>query len=266
MVRRGEATYVTLLRQHSSAESSHSSAMSSASSGGISNLHNSGTIEEKFLNDETVITTPLNLRGSLPQASDTSKTTAPGRGHRTQIPTSKLRGYITNIVITEQTDPSTSSSAPPNRVTQESTSFKEVVQHPRWRKATQEEIDALERSGNRQVEDVDYNETFAPVAKIGTVHMFLVVTVPHWEATIRVLRYLKGAPGLGVLLRPMSDMSLTTFYYSDWTTCPLTRRSLTGYLIFLGRSPVSWKTKKQPIVSRSSAEAEYRTFYGRSHL
>lgn len=82
--------------------------------------------------------------------------------------------------------------------------------------------------------------------------------VQHWDAAIRVLRYIKGSPGQGILLRPMKDLCLTAFCDSDWATCPLTRRSLSGYMVFLGRSPVSWKTKKQPTVSRSSAEAEYR--------
>lgn len=81
--------------------------------------------------------------------------------------------------------------------------------------------------------------------------------IAHWDAAIRVLRYIKGQPGQGILLRP-SDMQLNAFCDSDWAACPLTRRSLSGYFVLLGRTPVSWKTKKQPTVSRSSAEAEYR--------
>ena len=44
---------------------------------------------------------------------------------------------------------------------------------------------------------------------------------------------------------------------ADWAACPLTRRSLTVYAAMIGGSPVSWKTKKQKVVSHSSAEAEY---------
>lgn len=59
------------------------------------------------------------------------------------------------------------------------------------------------------------------------------------------------------MLSSKCDLQLHGWCDADWACCLLTRRSLTGWLVFLGTSPVSWKTKKQHIVSRSSAEAEY---------
>ncbi|CAH9119730.1 unnamed protein product, partial [Cuscuta europaea] len=81
----------------------------------------------------------------------------------------------------------------------------------------------------------------------------------HWDAVIRVLRYLKGHPGQGILLGRHSPLSLVGYCDSDWASCPNTRRSVTGYFVTLGGSPISWRTKKQATVSRSSAEAEYRS-------
>ncbi|WVY98728.1 hypothetical protein V8G54_030879 [Vigna mungo] len=81
----------------------------------------------------------------------------------------------------------------------------------------------------------------------------------HWHAALCVVRYLKGNPGQGIMLRSDSDLNLYEWCDSDWVGCPLTRKSVTGWFISLGRSPISWKTKKQHTVSRSFAEAEYRS-------
>lgn len=81
----------------------------------------------------------------------------------------------------------------------------------------------------------------------------------HWEAALRVVRFFKRKPGQGILLRSACDLKLHGWCDSDWAGFPLTWRSLTGWFIFLGNSPISWKTKKQQIVSRSSAKAEYRS-------
>ncbi|CAA7032085.1 unnamed protein product [Microthlaspi erraticum] len=80
----------------------------------------------------------------------------------------------------------------------------------------------------------------------------------HWQAALRVVRYLKGSPGQGILLSSDNDFQINGWCDSDYATCPLTRRSVTGYFVQIGLSPVSWQTKKQDIVSKSSAEAEYR--------
>ncbi|CAN4095616.1 unnamed protein product [Withania somnifera] len=82
---------------------------------------------------------------------------------------------------------------------------------------------------------------------------------PHLQATFHLLRYLMKDPTLGVFLSSNSDCTVKAFCDSDWASCPDSRRSVSGYLVLLGDSPISWKSKKQETISLSSAEPEYRS-------
>ncbi|KAL2243673.1 UNVERIFIED_CONTAM: Retrovirus-related Pol polyprotein from transposon RE2 [Sesamum indicum] len=81
----------------------------------------------------------------------------------------------------------------------------------------------------------------------------------HWNTALHVVRYLKGCPSLGFLLPVVNYLDLQGYCDVDWASCSDSRRSLTGFCIFLGGALISWKTKKQSTVSRSSEEAEYRS-------
>ncbi|XP_019262451.1 PREDICTED: uncharacterized protein LOC109240276 [Nicotiana attenuata] len=81
----------------------------------------------------------------------------------------------------------------------------------------------------------------------------------HMKATLRVVSYIKGAPGLGLFMEAGAIDHLSAYCDSDWASCLNTRRSVIGYVVKLGNSLISWKSKKQPTMSRSSAEAEYRS-------
>jgi hypothetical protein len=74
----------------------------------------------------------------------------------------------------------------------------------------------------------------------------------------RILRYLRGTPDFGLLLRHSSSSDLVAYTDADWDGCPETRRSTSGYAVFLRDNLVSWSATRQTIVSHSSAEAEYR--------
>jgi len=83
-------------------------------------------------------------------------------------------------------------------------------------------------------------------------------TKQHHQAAQGILRYIKSSPAQGIFDPKDTDIQIKAFSDSDWASCILTRRSITGFCIFLGESLISWKTKKQNTVSRSSFEAEYR--------
>ena len=81
----------------------------------------------------------------------------------------------------------------------------------------------------------------------------------HLPVLKRLLRYVRATVDLGLVLHRSSSTELVVYTDADWAGCPDTRRSTSGYAVFLGGNLVSWSSKRQPVVSRSSAEAEYRT-------
>lgn len=81
---------------------------------------------------------------------------------------------------------------------------------------------------------------------------------PHFHLLKRILRYLQGTRDQGLFIRPSRSVKLTAYSDADWGGCPDSRRSTSGYCVFLGENLVSWSSKRQPTISRSSAEAEYR--------
>ena len=82
--------------------------------------------------------------------------------------------------------------------------------------------------------------------------------VEHMLALKRIIRYLQGTQSFGVHLYPSSLDKLISYTDADWGGCPDTRRSTSSYCVFLGDNLISWSSKRQPTLSRSNAEAEYR--------
>lgn len=80
----------------------------------------------------------------------------------------------------------------------------------------------------------------------------------HMKVVTRVLRYLKSSPGKGILFKKGENLKIEGYTDADWAGSIEDRRSTSGYFTFMGGNLVTWRSKKQEVVARSSAEAEYR--------
>jgi hypothetical protein len=82
-------------------------------------------------------------------------------------------------------------------------------------------------------------------------------TTVHLAAAKRILRYLQGTLNHGIAFTP-GPLHLSAYTDADWAADPDDRRSTSGCLVYIGSNPITWLAKKQPTISRSSTESEYR--------
>nr|GEV74015.1 hypothetical protein [Tanacetum cinerariifolium] len=127
----------------------------------------------------------------------------------------------------------------------------------------------LVAQGHIQEERIDYDEVFAPVARIEAIRLFLAYasfmgfTVYQMDVKSaflyvkRIFRNLKGHPKLGLWYPKESPFDLVAYSDSDYGGATQDRKSTTGGCQFLGRRLISWQCKKQTFVATSTTEVEY---------
>nr|GEV85725.1 hypothetical protein [Tanacetum cinerariifolium] len=111
--------------------------------------------------------------------------------------------------------------------------------------------------GHTQEEGIDYDEVFAPVARIKEIRYQVNPKVSHLHAVKRIFRYLKGQPKLGLWYLKESPFDLMAYTDSDYVGASFDRKSTTGGCQFLRCRLISWQCKKQTVVVNSITEADY---------
>jgi len=74
----------------------------------------------------------------------------------------------------------------------------------------------------------------------------------HLQAVDRIIQYLKASPGKGLLLKKGENLSMKVYTDANYARSIVDRKSITGYCTFLGGNLVTWRSKKQNVVARSS--------------
>ncbi|GKG14190.1 uncharacterized mitochondrial protein-like protein [Tanacetum coccineum] len=116
------------------------------------------------------------------------------------------------------------------------------------------------------VEDIpiDAKEKYTPIDgdplpdPIHIVSQFISApTTVHWAVVLHILMFLRGSQFKTLLFPSMSSLDSRAYCDFDWAGDVVSCKSTTGFCIFLGDSLISWKSKKQDVLSKSSTKAEY---------
>ncbi|KAL0336490.1 UNVERIFIED_CONTAM: Retrovirus-related Pol polyprotein from transposon RE2 [Sesamum radiatum] len=94
---------------------------------------------------------------------------------------------------------------------------------------------------------------------VGLVSQFMdKPRLVHWEAALRILKYIKASPGKGLLFKRHGHVKIEAYSDADYAGAKDYRKSTSGYCTYVGGNLVTWRSKKQTTVARSSAKVEYR--------
>nr|GEY38160.1 ribonuclease H-like domain-containing protein [Tanacetum cinerariifolium] len=110
---------------------------------------------------------------------------------------------------------------------------------------------------------VAYDDTFSLVIKTATIHTVHMANCNSTRTPVDTKSKLSFDGDLiydPTLYHSLASDSLVAYTDTNWAGCPTTRRSTSGYYVFLRDNLLSWSAKRQNTISRSSAEAEYRGF------
>ncbi|KAL0303604.1 UNVERIFIED_CONTAM: Retrovirus-related Pol polyprotein from transposon RE2 [Sesamum radiatum] len=80
----------------------------------------------------------------------------------------------------------------------------------------------------------------------------------HWEDALRILKYIKASPGKGLLFKRHGHVEIEVCSHADYAGSKDDRKSTFGYCTYVGGNLVTWHSKKQTTVARSSTLTEYR--------
>ena len=87
---------------------------------------------------------------------------------------------------------------------------------------------------------------------------YSIQLIGHWDGVIRILCCIKGTLGQGVLYENRGHTHIIGYCDEEWAGLPTNRHSTSRYCVFIGGNLISWKSKKQDVVVKFSAEVKYQ--------